>query len=124
MTGGAAPPRQRPAEGVGQEHAGPSLADAVLGGDHQPVAGGVGQHGRIGLGHHPHVPDGGVDPLGHASSSAADSAGVEHLPHGQDAHRAVTGAGAAGVQARSHRPRGHPRGRGLREADDRGSVEA
>ena len=122
MIGGAEPPLDRPAKRVGHEHARPALADAVLDGDHHPVAGGVGQHGRIGVRHHPDVPDRGVDPVGLQLVGRLLGRG-EHLPHGQDAHRAVARAGAAGVKARAHRRPGAPGRRGLREADDRGAVE-
>ena len=49
--------------GVEQEGAGTAVADAVLRGDHQSVACRVVEHGGVGWRDHPHVPDGGVDPL-------------------------------------------------------------
>ena len=62
--GRAAPERQRRLQGVAQEHPGPAVADPVLDGDHEGVAAGVGQHGRVGVGDDPGVPDGDVDALG------------------------------------------------------------
>ena len=50
--------------GVEQEGAGAPVAHAVLDRDHEAVAGRVGQHRDVGRRDHPHVPDGGVDPLG------------------------------------------------------------
>ena len=82
---------------VGHRGAGAAVADSVFDGEHQRMAGGVGDHPRIERLDRPDVPHrhrdaGGLERLGGAVG------GVEHLADGQDAD-VRTGPDLAGVQA-------------------------
>ena len=97
------------AHGVDEERARPPGADAVLDRHDQPVAGGVGEHGRVGRRHDPDVPDGGVDPVG-GQLVRGLLGRLHHLAHGQEADRAVAPVDQAGREPVPDRAGGRPGG--------------